>query len=417
MRPFSAWHLLRQPQDSPLGPNASNHGASRFFPPSRIRSLGLSTGLAGWLFLMTPRLVRADNSLSYKYEDYSEAGGRIAVRTQGALLEQDLRPDLRVKVEGVIDAIAGATPNGQPAPAGSDQVVLSQMHDRRTAWSADFSGQLPRTNVDLGIARSHESDYTSTGWSLNTLTDFNQKNTTLLAGAAGTDDAVKVFYQAPWVKKRTNDLIVGVTQLLNPRTSVSANLSWGRASGYLSDPYKLVQKIVELAPGVFLPFTYGENRPDSRDKWTVRLSLNQTFPDLHGALEASYRRYHDTFGTNADTIELTWLQRLGDHFLLQPELRLYDQSAADFYFYRLDPTSIVPNGGPPVSQGPFYSSDYRLSALRSSTYGLKAIWKVTARLQLDLALAEYAMRGKDGLTPQSAYPRASIVTAGVKFSW
>jgi hypothetical protein len=374
-------------------------------------------GLAGWLVLMTPRLLPADNSISYKYEDYSEAGGRIAVKTQGALLEQDLRPDLRVKVEGVIDAIAGATPNGQPAPAGSDQVVLSQMHDRRTAWSADFSRQLPRINLGLGFAHSHESDYTSTGWSINTLTDFNQKNTTLLAGVAGTDDDVKVFYQVPWVKKRTNDLIVGVTQLLSPRATVAANFSWGHASGYLGDPYKLVQKDVEVAPGIFLPFTYGENRPDSRDKWTVRASLNYAFPDLHGALEASYRRYHDTFGTNADTIELTWVQRLGDSFILQPELRLYDQNAADFYHYRLDLTSIVPTAGPPLPQGPFFSSDYRLTALRSSTYGLKAVWKVTARLQLDLTLAQYAMHGTDGITPQSAFPRASIVTAGVKLSW
>ena len=362
-------------------------------------------------------MLRADSSISYKYEDYSEAGGRIAVKTQGGMLEQDLRTDLRVKVEGVIDAIAGATPNGQPAPAGSNQVVLSHMEDRRTAWSAELSGQLPRNHLTLGIARSHESDYTSTGWSINTLTDFNQKNTTLLAGVAGTDDDVKVFYQVPWVKKRTSDLIVGVTQLLNPRTAVSANLSWGHASGYLSDPYKLVQKNVEVAPGIFLPNTYGENRPDSRNKWMVRVSLNQAFPDLHGALEAGYRRYHDTFGTNADTLELTWLQRFGDHFLLQPEVRIYDQGAADFYYYQLDLTSLVPTGGPPVPQGPFYSSDYRLSALRSYTYGLKAVWKVTSRLQLDLTLAEYAMHGRDGLTPQSAYPRASIVTAGVKLSW
>jgi hypothetical protein len=77
----------------------------------------------------------------------------------------------------------------------------------------------------------------------------------------------------------------------------------------------------------------------------------------------------------------------------------------------------MPSGGPPDPQGPFYSSDYRLSALRSSTYGLKAIWKATARLQLDLTLAQYEMRGRDGITPQSAFPRASIVTAGLRLSW
>jgi hypothetical protein len=36
---------------------------------------------------------------------------------------------------------------------------------------------------------------------------------------------------------------------------------------------------------------------------------------------------------------------------------------------------------------------------------------------LDLALEQYVMRGRDGITPQSAYPRATIVTAGVQLSW
>ena len=37
-------------------------------------------------------------------------------------------------------------------------------------------------NVALGFGNSRESDYVSNGYSINTLTDFNQKNTTLLLG-------------------------------------------------------------------------------------------------------------------------------------------------------------------------------------------------------------------------------------------
>ncbi|HZL46786.1 MAG TPA: DUF3570 domain-containing protein [Opitutaceae bacterium] len=386
-------------------------------PLLRLKLRCVGAGLTGWLLLANPRLVRAGTVASYKYEDYREAGGRIAVQTQSALLEQDLTPDLHVKVTGVIDAIAGATPNGQPAPAGSDQVVLTEMHDRRKAWSAELAGDISPATLVLGVANSRESDYVSTGWSLNALTAFNQKNTTLRLGVAGTDDDVKVFYQPAWTKKRTFDFITGFTQLLDANTMVAGDFGWGRATGYLSDPYKLVQKSVEVAPGVFLPITYGENRPDWRDKWTLRVALNRAFADLHGALESSYRFYHDTFGTNAHTFELTWLQRLGAKFILQPELRLYEQSAADFYHYQLDQTSIVPAFGPPRSQGPFYSSDYRVSSLRTSTVGLKAVWQVAAHLRLDLALEQYVMRGRDGVTPQSAYPRATIVTAGMQLSW
>lgn len=51
---------------------------------------------------------------------------------------------------------------------------------------------------------------------------------------------------------RTHDLIPGLTQLLDPRTSVAVKLSRDRATGYLSDSYKLVQKSTGVASGVFL---------------------------------------------------------------------------------------------------------------------------------------------------------------------
>ena len=383
----------------------------------RRSSLGLSAAVAGWLLLVSPRLARAENSVSYKYEDYREANGRVAVQSQGALLDQDFGPVTHLKLQGVIDAITGATPSGQPAPAGSDQVVLKPMDDRRKAWSADLSRQFAGMNVVLGYANSRESDYVSDGWSINTLTDFNQKNTTLLAGLAGTSDSIKVFFQPNWAGKRTRDLIVGVTQLLNPRTSVSLNLTLGRATGYLNDPYKQVQKRVEVHPGDFLNLVFDENRPDTRNKWIALASVNHAFPTLHAALEASYRFYHDSFGTNAHTIELAWFQQVGRHFVLRPGIRWYDQSAADFYYYNLDVTAIVPPFSPPTARAPFYSSDYRLSALRTFTYGVKAIWTISDRAQIDAAFEQYDMRGNDGVTSPSAYPRASIVTAGLKLSW
>jgi len=315
---------------------------------------GILLGVA--LLLSQPRAARAENSVTYKYEDYRESDGRIVVKTQNALVEQDLGPDMHLKVQGVIDAIAGATPNGQPAPAGSDQVPLTNLTERRKAWNADFARQFAPLRIELGVANSRERDYVSTGWSVNTLTDFNQKNTTLLAGLAGTDDDVKVFYQAPWAKKRSHDLIAGVTQLLDPQTSVTFNLTWGRSTGYLNDQYKLVEKRMEVAPGVFLPFTFGENRPDHRTRWIALAGVNRAFPEQHGAIDASYRFYHDTFGTDAHTIEIHWLQRLGQQFILEPEFRWYDQTAANFYHYRLDDTAIVPVSGPPRPEGSIYSS-------------------------------------------------------------
>lgn len=379
---------------------------------------GRSLLLAGLLVWLAPRTARAENSLSYKYESYQEMGGRIAVQTRGAVAEQDLGTEMHLKLEGVLDAITGATPTGVPAPAGSDQVDLAELHpERRKAWNADLSRQFSRVNVAVGLGNSRESDYVSNGWSVNTLTDFNQKNTTLLAGIAGTDDKIKVFYQRVRARKHTHDFILGLTQLLDPQTSVSLNFTWGRAKGYLADPYRLVQKNVELFPGVSLPLTFGENRPDHRDKAIGLIGINHAVPDLHGAIDATYRYYHDTFGTNAHTVDLAWFQRVGEKIILRPGVRYYTQSAASFYHYNLDTTSITPVSGPPNVLGPYYSSDYRLSDFDSFNYGLKVIWKVHDRLDLDVAFEHYDMRGGDRVTPQSAYPRARIITLGGKFSW
>jgi hypothetical protein len=316
----------------------------------------------------------------------------------------------------VIDAISGATPTGQPPTTPGGDVPLSNVSDRRKAWSLDLSRQFSRFNASVGFANSRENDYVSNGWSLNTLTDFNQKNTTLLAGVAGTNDDIKVFYQNDWVTKRTKDVIIGVTQLLSPVSSATLNVGYGRSTGYHADPYRVIQQRVEVAPDVFLPLTFGENRPSARDKWTALALFNRAIPAANGAAEASYRFYHDSFGTDAHTIEVAWFQKLGEKLTLRPSFRYYDQSAADFYRIDITGTNYKPTGKP-VPEGPFYSADYRLSAFRSTTLGLKAVWTITASWQVDAAIERYEMRGKDSVTSRSVYPKAAIFNVGARYSW
>src|SRR6266568_5620476 len=109
-----------------------NQMASR----SRLHLFQAGLMLGSW-WLAETRSVRAENSVSYKYEDYREAGGRISVQSHYGLIEQDLGTDMHVKRQGVIDAISGATPTGAlPTTPGGD-VPLVETHDRRRAWGVD----------------------------------------------------------------------------------------------------------------------------------------------------------------------------------------------------------------------------------------------------------------------------------------
>lgn len=393
---------------------------SRQPPPSSDR-IPAASPLAGLclttsLFLVLPRIAQADTVAAYKYQDYQESNGRIKVQAQSALIEQTLGTETRLKFTGVIDAITGATPTGQPATTSGGAVPLTEIEDRRKAWTLDVSRQFGRVNLAVGAANSRESDYVSTGFSLNTLTDFNQKNTTLLIGLAGTSDDVKVFYQPQRANKRTTDIIVGLTQLLDPKSTVQFNFSYGRATGYLSDPYKLIEKRTELLPGLFLPLTFAENRPDERDKWIGYAVYNHAVTEWHGAAEASYRLYHDSFGITSHTVALAWFQELGPQVILSPTLRYYQQTAADFYHVSLDGSTITP-GVMPNPAGPFFSADYRLTKLDTLTYGLKLIWTLNKSCQFDVAWERYEMKGRDGVTSASAFPRANIITAGWRLNW
>lgn len=355
--------------------------------------------------------------MRYKFQSWQEDAGRIRVDAHYGMVESDLPREVRLKLVGLVDAIAGATPTGQPLQPGATQVPLTQLTDRRKAWSADMSRQFDRTNVALTYAQSRESDYLSKAWAVNSLSDFNQKNTTLLVGFALADDDVTARTLGAPRRKKSRDFIVGVAQLLSARASLTINLTHGVVDGYQSDPYKVIQKNTEVVPGLFLPLTYAENRPTERDKWIGFASMNLAFRNIEGAVEASYRIFHDDWGTTSHTLGLEWFQTVRTGLTVRPMLRLYRQSAADFYRLSLDGSSITPG---PSAEGhaPYFSADYRLSEMDTWTAGLKVVWEIIpGSLTIDAAYERYAMNGRDGVTSRSAYADADVFTTGIQYSW
>ncbi|HEY9153602.1 MAG TPA: DUF3570 domain-containing protein [Opitutaceae bacterium] len=375
--------------------------------------------VAAILEILWPRVSHADGEVNYKFQSWQEASGRIHVDSQAGEVEQGLPDDIRLKLTGVIDTISGATPTGQlTIDPNTGTIPMTQMTDRRKAWTVDGTKPFGSTTIDLGYANSRESDYISNGYSLNTQTTFNEKNTTLLLGIAGTDDKVKVFFQNPWEKKQGRQAIIGVTQLIDPDTSVTVNFSVNHSSGFLSDPYKLIEQHVDLGQGLILLSTFGENRPTHRDADIFFASVNHNVRPANATVQFDYRFYHDTFGINAHTLAVQWLQKLfNDHVVLTPSLRIYEQSAAFFYKTTLD-GSVITAGNTPNPDGPFFSADYRLSKMRTIDTGLKIVFRlIPNRLSIDAAYDRYEMKGRDQITPKAEYTNANVYSIGARFEW
>jgi hypothetical protein len=143
------------------------------------------------------------------------------------------------------------------------------------------------------------------------------------------------------------------------------------------------------------------------------LSITQAVKPLDASFEATYRFYHDSYGIFAQTVGAAWFQHIGRSIVISPSARYYYQTAADFYATQFpgDPINnpdLVPK---------YYSADYRLSEMETITVGLEANVWLSKQLDLHLGYQRYWMRGLDGVTDQSAYPKANIFTVGLTYSF
>ena len=319
-------------------------------PASPNPSTGRSVALALLIVIGLTRPLRAvaEDRVEYRYEDYREDAGRVRVHTQTAYFETDLNPKVAVKGQFVYDAISGATPTGGPPAVGDRQVPLVELKDKRYSGNISSDLKYDRTTTTPGFAYSSESDYQSTGISLNEAIDFNQRNTTLNLGIAHNFDKVSGFYQRDAKSKDVTDFLVGINQLLGPHTFATFNLTLGYSTGYLTDPYKGVNFSFNYPVDAYDPpsvdVNHEERRPDHKFRQVAQAGLTHYIEAVQGSIEVSYRFHHDDWGVFSHTAELNWHQKLGQKVLLSPFFRYYYQTAAEFYATRFAGDPLFPDG-------------------------------------------------------------------------
>ena len=381
----------------------------------RRRSIALT--LAFLLLIAHLQRARAENHADYRYEDYKEDDARMHIRTHAVAFGFKINSQVEVDGEIVHDAVSGATPTGA-LPTPGTRNWLQEIHpDTRNAGSLSTPITWGHNTTTPQIAYSLENDYESFGYALNHSIDFNEKNTTLNLGLAYTHDIISAeTLGGNEPHKDAGDFLIGVTQLLGPKTFLTANFTVGTAHGYLNDPYKAVH--IPYYPDPLNPdptaVTFGESRPRERNKQIGYLSLTHFVTPLNGSVEASYRLYHDSYGILSHTLSLSWYQKVGKHLIFSPMFRFVDQSAADFYMTQLpgDYTLNDPNDPFYAPLPQYYSSDYRLAALQTYTYGISATVKIADRFSIDLSYKRYAMFGKDEVTSGALFPQANVFSIG-----
>ncbi len=401
-----------------------------------------------------------DSSFLY----YSESDGRVSAFEPAVRAGIDLGDDEFINFQVVVDVLTGATPNGAHKsttvqtftnPSGNSSYTIqpgelplnTTFKDNRLALSGEWNKAINReSSVLFGASVSTEIDYLSLGLSATYQRDFNNKNTTLATGLAVTSDTITPIGDVPLGlnpmrvagsdqqragssdTKDSLDFMVGVTQILSRKTLVQANFTHGISSGYHNDYNKIITVIdpvtnepVTSATWVMpgsdnLPYLF-EQRPDSRSKNILFLrGVHHLTEDV---INLSYRLFSDDWGITSHTLDLKYRYELTPRHYLQPHIRYYTQSEADFYRHDLVQGTDVNDNGTVNLQ--HVSSDYRVGAFDSLTYGLSYGMAVSKNSEFSIR-AELMQQTIDnsGVTrPNEDTPDLSavILQAGYSFTW
>jgi hypothetical protein len=302
--------------------------------------------------------------------EYSESGSRMNVRVNQASALVPIGDAFQLKANGIQDLMSGASPVfNAPGPGGKIQQVLTgaSVFDNRKAGDIGASASFGDSQVTLRQGWSKENDYKSTWTSLEGKRDFNQKNTTLAAGAAFSDDGVSRSDAPDNVRTRIKrDLFVGVTQIIDERSLVALSLAYSYSNGFLSDPYKLVF----VQSGGLLP----DARPGQRRQTAASVKYVTFIPAIDSALHAVGSISTDNWGVRSASFELQWKKALPAEWLANAGARYYTQSSADFY-------APLYLSAPPDA----HSSDYRLAGFGSIAWLAGVTKQLTPNFSVQLA--------------------------------
>jgi len=370
---------------------------------------------------------------------YGEADDRVQDLSFDLLARRAFVDDRFLTAGLTVDALTGASPNGAlpqsvaqtfTKPSGQrtytvapgDFPMDSTFHDTRVAVSANWEQPLGRLyQFNVGASASAEFDYLHTGINARLSRDFNQRNTTLSGGIALSHDILDPIGGTPIgltpmqlatregddergeggegggqgsnETKDVVDVVLGLTQVVTRNFLVQANYSYSESSGYLNDPYKILG-VVDGVTGDAVPippdpifdgpshlYLY-EHRPDKRVKHSL---YTQGKYYMNGkVLDISYRYMTDDWKIDSHTVDLRYRWPLGESAYLEPHLRFYKQTAAEFYV-----PSLV--DGAPLPE--YASADYRLADFDATTIGLKYGWQTRSGNDASVRLEVYQQNG------------------------
>ena len=246
-------------------------------------------------------------------------GGGVIAQGPAVLVRKSMVDRVSLSGSWYVDAVSNA----------SIDVVstASKFKETRNQGEVGLDYVVRDSLIHVGGSRSVEPDYQASTISVDLTQDVFGGMTTVLLGYSHADDKVGEHGTPGWVGTAHHwQYRLGVTQILTPRWTASANLESIADDGYLKSPYRLAR--------VFGSYIH-ENAPTTRESKALKLSttgdITPEGAEHRRSFRADYRYYWDTWGIHGHTLELGYNRDLAPGWLLESFVRYYRQNHALFY--------------------------------------------------------------------------------------
>ncbi len=257
---------------------------------------------------------RAD-AMFHRYD-----GGGVTVDGPSILVRKSIGQSVSVNANYYVDSISCAS---------VDVVTSASPYtEERTETSLSADYLYDKTLMTLAYTKSDESDYLAETGSITISHDMFGDLTTLTLGyAVGNDDIFNNSDDSFSERAKRQNFRVGVTQILSKNSLLGINLETITDEGYLHSPYRSF-RFWDNATGTggFAPEVY----PTTKTSNAISFRLKYFLP-YRAALSGEYRYYHDTWGVDANQVEIGYTHPLESDWIFDVHYRYYTQGAADFY--------------------------------------------------------------------------------------
>lgn len=246
-------------------------------------------------------------------------GGGVIAQGPAVLVRKSMLDRISLSGSYYVDAVSNAS---------IDVVTTaSKYKETRDQGELGLDYVVRDSLIHVSGSSSIEPDYQARTLNVDLTQDVFGGMTTVTMGYSIAHDKVGEHGTPGWIDTARHwQYRLGVTQILTPRWTTSANLESIDDDGYLGSPYRLAR--------VFGTYVH-ENDPRTRESKALKLSttgdITPEGADNRRSFRADYRYYWDTWGIRGHTLELGYNRNLAPGWLLESFVRYYRQNHAVFY--------------------------------------------------------------------------------------